>query len=116
MVNSAIMIPNTLEYVRKILNLKTLIHLYQRPLDYLNITYTITPITSSNFKDFNFLIPPKIDSIGNIENTMIFINSIEKDRALAIYLQTFLPDKLKNRGEDIIKSFSSILETITKTD
>ena len=47
---------------------------------------------------------------------MIFVESIEKDTVLAIYLQTFLPDKLKNRGKDIIKSFSLILETTTKTD
>ncbi len=47
---------------------------------------------------------------------MIFVDSVEKDRALTIYLQTRLPDKLKDRGEDIIKSFSSILEATTKTD
>ncbi len=47
---------------------------------------------------------------------MIFIDSIEKNRALAIYLQTLLPNKLKNRGKDIIKSFSSILEVTTKID
>ncbi len=47
---------------------------------------------------------------------MIFVNSIQKGRALVIYLQTFLLDKLKDRGKDIIKFFSSILEIIVKTD
>ncbi len=47
---------------------------------------------------------------------MIFVDSVEKSRALAIYLQTLLPDKLKDRGKDIIKSFLSILEATTKTN
>ena len=44
---SATMTTNTLEYVRKTLNLKTPVRLYQRPLDCPNITYTVAPITSS---------------------------------------------------------------------
>ncbi len=98
------------------LNLKTLVCLYQRLLDCLNITYTITPITNSGFKDLNLLILPKIGGICNIEKTMIFVDSIEKGRALVIYLQTLLLDKLKDRDKDIIKSFSSILEVTIKTD
>lgn len=78
--------------------------------------YTVTLITSSKFKDFNFLIQPKINSIDIIEKTMIFVHNIEKIRALIIYLQIFLPDKLKARDKDIIKFFSIILEIITKTD
>lgn len=113
---SAIMTPNTLEYVRKTLNLKTLVRLYRRPLDRPNITYTVAPITSSGFEDLKFLILPKISGIGNIEKTMIFVDSIKKGIALGIYLQTLLPDNLKDRGNDIIKSFSSILEAKTKTD
>lgn len=107
---------NTLEYVQKMLNLKTPVYLYRRPLDCPNIMYTVAPITSYKFKDLNFLIPPKIDGIGNIEKTMIFIDSVEKGRVLVIYLQIFLLDKLKDRGKDIIKSFSSILETVIKID
>lgn len=107
---------NTLEYIRKTLNFKMLVHFYRKPLDRLNITYTVAPITSSGFKDINFLIPPKISSIVNIEKIMIFVISIEKCKALEIYLQTLLPDKLKDRGEDTIKSFSSILEATSKTE
>ena len=98
------------------LNLKTPICLYQKLLDCLNITYTVAPIPSSGFKNFNFLVLPKINGIVNLEKSMIFVDNVEKHRALAIYLQSLLLDKLKNRGKDIIKSFSSILETITKTD
>ncbi len=47
---------------------------------------------------------------------MIFIDSVEKGIALGIHLRAFLPDNLKDRGHDIIKSFSSVLEAKTKTD
>lgn len=62
-------------------------------------------ITSSSFEKLNFLILSKKDSSGNIEKTMIFVNSIKKYRIMVLYLQTFLPDRLKNRGKDIIKFF-----------
>lgn len=60
------------------------------------------------------MILPKISAIGNIEKTMIFDNSIEKSIALEIHLPTFLPNNLKNRGNDIIKSFSLVLEAKIK--
>lgn len=47
---------------------------------------------------------------------MIFVDSIEKGIALEKYLQSLLPNNLKDKGEKIIVSFSSILETKTKTD
>ncbi len=47
---------------------------------------------------------------------MIFVDSVEKNRAFTISLQTFLSDKPKNRVKDIIKSFSSILNGIIKID
>ena len=81
-----------------------------------NITYTVTSITNSSLKDLNFLIPSKISGIGNIEKMMIFVDSIEKDIVLGIYLQTLLPKILKDRGNDIIKSFSSILKAKIITD
>lgn len=111
-----IMTLNILKYIWQMLNLKILIYLYWKFLNHSNIMYTVTLITSSNFKDFNFLIQPKINSIDIIKKTMIFVHNIEKIRALIIYLQIFLPDKLKARDKDIIKFFSIILEIITKTD
>lgn len=108
---SAIMTLNILEYIRKSLNPKTLVCLYQKPLNCPNITYTIALITSFSYEDLNFLILPKISSI---EKTMIFIDSIEKGIALGIYLRAFLLDNLKDRGYDIIKFFSSIFKVKTK--
>lgn len=78
--------------------------------------YTVFLITSSAFEDLNFLILPKIDGISNIEKTIIIINNIKKNRALAIYFQTFLPDKLKNRDKNIIKYFLLMLEVTIKTN
>ncbi len=94
------------------LNLKTSVCLYQRFLDCLNIIYTITLIIRPGFENVNFLISLKIDDISNIKKIMIFIDSFEKSKALVIYLQTFLLDKLKDKGKHIIKSFSLILKII----
>lgn len=47
---------------------------------------------------------------------MIFIDSVEKGIALEKYLQSLLPNNLKDRGEKIIISSSSILEAKTKTN
>lgn len=96
--------------------MKILVCLYQRFLNCSNITYIITSIISSSFKDLNFLILSKIDAISNIGKIIIFVDNIEKNIALGIYLQTFLPDNLKNKGDNIIKSFLLILEIKTKTN
>ena len=112
----ATMTLNTLKYIRKTLTLKILVWLYQRPFDCLNITYIITSITDSRFEDLDFLVLSKISGINNIEITIIFIDSIEKDIAFGKYFQIFLLDNLKDRGKKIISSFSSTLKTITKTN
>lgn len=78
--------------------------------------YIVTLIKGFNLKDLNFLIILKINSIGNIKKIMIFVDSIDKNRALTIYLQTLLSDKLKHKSKDIIKFFLSILETTIKID
>lgn len=67
------------------LNLKILVYLYQRFLNCLNITYIVALITNSGFKDLNFLILLKISSNSSIEKIMIFVDSVEKNRALVIY-------------------------------
>lgn len=93
---------NILKYIRITLNFKKLICLYWKLLDYPNITYTIILITSFSLNDFKFLILPKIDNISNIKKIIIFNNSTEESITLKIYLQTFLPDNLKDRNTDII--------------
>lgn len=113
---SAIITLNTLEYIRKTSNLKILIRLYQKILNYLKIIYTIALIINSSFKNLNFLILPKISNISNSEKTIIFVNSIEKNTVLKIYLQTFLLNNLKNRRNNIIKFFLLILIIKTKTN
>lgn len=72
----ATMIINTHEYFRKTVNFKTPVCLYRRPLDYLNISYTVVLIISSGFEDLNFLVSPKIGGIGNIDQILIFLDSV----------------------------------------
>lgn len=83
-------------------------------MDFLNINYTVFSLISSSFKDFNFLIASKINGIGKIEKTIIFVDSVKKVIALGIYLRTLLLDNLKDRRNDIIKSFSTVLKTKTE--
>lgn len=53
----AIFTPNILKYVRKTLHIKAPVQSYYRPLDHLNITYIVAPITlKSKFRDLDFLI------------------------------------------------------------
>lgn len=47
---------------------------------------------------------------------MIFVDSVKKDIALKIHLKTLLLDNLKDKGDDIIKSFSLVLEAKIKTN
>lgn len=74
----ATMTINILKYIKKILNFKISIYLYWKFLDYLNIIYTITSITSFGFKDINFLVLLKISDISNVKKIIIFVNNIEK--------------------------------------
>lgn len=116
MVVSVTITLNTLKYTRKTLILKTLVYLYSRPLDCSNITYIIALITSFSFNNLDFLIPPKISSINNIEKTINFIDNEKKDITLEKYLQTFLSNNLKDKNKKIIISFLLILEAKIKTD
>lgn len=96
------MLINILKYVRKTLNLKTLIDLYWKLFNYSNIIYTIITIINSSFEKFNFLISPKIDGIGDIEKTMLFINSIENDIVLRKYLYFLQPHNPKDKDKKVI--------------
>lgn len=100
---SATMTLNIIEYVKKSSNVKILVGLYQKSLDSPNIIYIITLIINFGFEYLKFVILLKISSIGNIEKTMIFVDSVEKSIVLEIYLKTFLPNNLKNRSNNIIK-------------
>lgn len=82
----------------------------------INVIYTIALIISSNFRNLKFLILAKIDNNRDIKKIMIFFNNIKKNLVLKIYLQIFLLNNLKNRSNNIIKSFTSILEAKTKTN
>ena len=112
---SATFTPNILEYVRKTLHMRAPVQSYCRPLDCPNITYTVAPITpKSKFRDLDFLIPD-VGGASAIEKTMIFVDSISEGIEMAKYLRTLLPEKLQCKAHRIIRSFSSVLETSTKS-
>lgn len=106
---------NNLEYIRKSLNLRAPVRLCKRPLDRPNITYSVAPIKKKGgFSDLDFLVPA-VSGKGEIKKTMIFVDSIGQEIAMAKYLRSLLPDSLKSEGKMIIQSFSSDLEPETKT-
>lgn len=95
---------------------KILFSKYQwKPFNYLNISYNIILIISSSFKDLRFFLLSIIISIGNIEKTIILVDNIKKDKVFRIYLETFLLDSLKNKGDNEIRAFLSILKAKIKT-
>ena len=53
---------------------------------------------------------------GNIKKTIIFVDNVEKSIVLEKHLQTFFLDYLKDRNDQVIRSFLSILEAQIKTD
>lgn len=112
---SAIFVPNVLEYIKKILNIRTSMQLYYWPLDRPNITYTVVPITLKfKFRDLNFLVL-EINGVSVIKKTIIFVDSITKGIEMANYLRSLLPTKLQDKIHQLIHSFPSIPEIIIKT-
>lgn len=51
-----------------------------------------------------------------MKKIIIFVDSIEKDIASKIYLQILLLNNMKNREDNIIKSFLSVLKVKIKTN
>lgn len=59
-------------------------------MNFVTIIYIIASIKSSELKNQNFLILPKIKTVNNVEKTMIIIDHSKKDIALDLYLQIYL--------------------------
>ena len=65
--------PIVLEYICKSLKFYLATRLYRESLDRANITYMVSEILKSNFKDFSFLMPNNI-GVNLIPKTMIFVD------------------------------------------
>ena len=72
---STTIIPNILEYIRVTLKLFPPLRIYRQPLNRPNLTYIVSPIRKTGFKDLNFLIPSR-SAVGKIPKTMIFVDKI----------------------------------------
>lgn len=68
--------PNILEYIRISLKLSPPSRIYRQPLDRPNLTYIVSRIYKTGFKDFDFLIPSR-GAVGEIPKTMIFVDKID---------------------------------------
>ena len=90
---SAMVTPNILEYIRVSLKLSPPSRIYRQPLDRSNLTYIVSPIRKSEFKDLDFLVPSG-GAIGNISKTMIFVDSIDEAEKMAKHLQSRLPERV----------------------
>lgn len=112
---SATMTRNVMEYIRTALNMRTPVRLYRRRLDRPNITYMVKEIQRPGFEELNFLIP-QIGGAGAIPKTMLFMDSIEEGMDMAMHLRKLLPEHLRNKGEEIIRVFSSTLRGTTRDD
>lgn len=54
-------------------------------MDYPKLTYIVSPICKSRFKDLNFFIPSK-SVVDKIPKIMIFVNEINNNLKIAKYL------------------------------
>ncbi len=68
--------PNILEYIRFSLKISLLLQIYRQPLDCPNLTYIVSPIRKTGFKDLDFLILSGA-TISEILKIMIFVDKID---------------------------------------
>lgn len=88
MILLATFIANMLKCIKKILDIKFLIELYCKFLNYFNIIYTIIQITLiSKFWDLNFFILD-ISIVNTIKKIIIFIKRIFKAINIEKYLRS----------------------------
>lgn len=107
---SATITPNVLEC--ESLHLHTPTQIYKTPLDRPNILQVVGQITKPGFEDLRFLIP----SDGPIPKTMIFVDNIDDSMTIAALLRAALPKYLRAKGDLLIRTFNSNLETSTRSE
>ncbi len=108
--------PNILEYIRVSLKLFPPSQIYRQLLDCLNLTYIVSPIRKTGFKDLNFLIPSG-GAVGEIPKIMIFVDKIDDAIQMAKHLQSRLSKHIRReeRPNHIIRTFATNLTIISRT-
>lgn len=104
---SSTVIPNILEYIQISSKFFLPLQIYEQLLDYPKLTYIVSPIHKSKFKDLNFFISSK-DIVNKIPKIMIFVNKINNNLEIAKYLYSRL-------FEHILRKWHLNFITILKT-
>lgn len=113
---SATIIPNILEYIQVSLKFSLSSQIYKQLLDCLNLTYIISSIRKTRFKDLDFHIPSR-GAIGKIPKTIIFIDKIDNTIQMVKPLQSRLYKciRRKRHPNHIIRTFTVNLIITSKT-
>lgn len=83
---STIITVNILKYIRVLLKLSLSLLIYRQLLDYLNLTYIVSLIRKSEFKDLDFFLLCGV-AIGKILMIIIFMDKINNTIQMVKYLR-----------------------------
>lgn len=113
---SATVIPNILEYIRVLSKFFLPLQISKQPLDCPNLTYIISIIRKTGFKDLDFLILSG-DAVGKISKTMIFVDKIDDAIQMVEHLQSRLLEHIwrEEHLNHIIHTFMAHLTTTSRT-
>ena len=105
---------NNLEYIQKSLDLTSPVQLCKRPLNYLNITYTVAQINKKGFDELDLLFPATTLIRSAVQKTMIFVDTMSEGIAIAKYLRRQFPPVLQSKAKQIVRTFYADLESNKK--
>ncbi len=108
--------PNILEYIRVLLKLFPSSRIYRQPLDRPNLTYIVSPIRKTSFKDLDFLILSR-GAVSKIPKTMIFMDKIDDTIQIVKHLWSRLLEYIRREGclNYCIHKFTVNLTTTSRT-
>ncbi len=113
---SATVTPNILEYIRVSLKLSLPSRIYRQILDHSNLTYIVSLIRKTRFKDLDFFILSR-GTVSEIPKTIIFVDKIDNAIQMAKHLRSRLPKRIRKEGclNSIIRTFMANLTTTSRT-
>ena len=82
---SAMVTPNIMEYIWAELKFSLPLQIYRQPFDYLNLTYIVSPIRKTRFKNLDFFISSE-SAVSKILKTIVFVDKIDDAIQMAKYL------------------------------
>ena len=111
-----IVIPNILKYIQVSLKFFPLSRIYKHLLNWPNLTYIVSLIYKTGFKDLDFLIPSG-GVVGKIQKIMIFVDKIDAVIQMTKHLYSRLLKRIRRekRPNHIIHIFIANLTTTSRT-